>query len=240
MAIVPRRSDHACKVVLRIDMQHSGWVCRDLGDEAWRKNMTKAAQRGRAMSAPRSGPSVRRAFTVALMIATIGAALLTIDNLLGFVSAHLIAVGFVTMVAVISVSAGVVAAAGAALARDGARVLLAVAVVGFVAALSPATGSQLWLTVSVAMQALVPLAFAAGGLLVLRSQRKFAGVRVLTVMLLGFAAAWIIAAFVPVALVVFLIAQAGTLVVTAALSLQPLLRRGRSLARELWSSAAVP
>jgi hypothetical protein len=202
--------------------------------------MTKAAQRGRAMSAPRFGLSVRRATTVALMMATIGAALLAIDNLLGFVSAHLIAVGFVTMVAVISVSAGVVAAAGAALARDGARILLAVAVVGFVAALSPATGTQLWVPVSVAMQALVPLAFAAGGLLVLRSQRKFAAVRVLTVMLLGFAAAWIIAAFVPVALVVFLIAQAGTLVVTAALSLQPLLRRGRSLARELWSSAAVP
>lgn len=201
--------------------------------------MTKAAQRGRAMSAPRFGPSVRRATTVALMMATIGAALLAIDNLLGFVSAHLIAAGFVTMVAVISVSAGVVAAAVAALARDGARVLLAVAVVGFVAALSPATGSQLWLPVSVAVQALVPLAFAAGGLLLVRGQREFAAVRVLTVMLLGFAVAWTVAAFVPVTLEAFLVVQAGTLLVAAVLSMAFVLRRVRGLARKLWSSAEV-
>jgi len=201
--------------------------------------MTKAAQRGRAMSTPRFGLSVRRATTVALMMATIGAALLAIDNLLGFVSAHLIAAGFVTTVAVVSVSAGVGAAAGAALTRDRARALLAVAVVGFVAALSPATESHMWLPMSIAMQALVPLAFAAGGLLALHSQREFAAVRALTVMLLGLAAAWIVTAFVPVALVAFLVVQAGTLLVAAVLSLESVLRRVRGLARELWSSAEV-
>jgi hypothetical protein len=83
------------------------------------------------------------------------------------------------------------------------------------------------------------LAFAAGGLLALHSQREFAAVRALTVMLLGLAAAWIVTAFVPVALVAFLVVQAGTLLVAAVLSLESVLRRVRGLARELWSSAEV-
>lgn len=191
------------------------------------------------MRASRTRPSTRRVAIAALMIATIGAAVLAIDNLLGLIDTHLIAVGFVAMIAVVSVSTGVLAAVGAALVPDGARVLVAVAVVGFLAALSPATASQLRLPLAVGMQSLVPMAFAAGGLLVLRSQREFAAARVLAVLLLGFAAAWAVAAFVPVALVAFLIVQAGTLIVAAVLSLQPVLRQGRRLARELWSSAEV-
>jgi len=185
-------------------------------------------------------PSVRRAAAAALMVTTTGASLLAVDNLLGFIGTHLIAAGPVLMVAAISVSAGVVAAvAGAALARGAVHLVFAAATVVFVAALSPATSSQLWLPIAVVLQALVPLTFAAGGLLVLRGPQNFAAVRVLAVMLVGFAAAWFVTAFIPVALVAFLLAQAGTLVVGAALSLQPVLRRARSLVRELWASAEV-
>jgi hypothetical protein len=119
------------------------------------------------------------------------------------------------------------------------HLVIAAATVVFVGALSPATSSQLWLPIAVILQALVPLAFAAAGLLALRGSRNSTAVRVLAVMLVGFAAAWIVTAFIPVALVAFLLAQAGTLVVGAVLSLQPILRRGRSLARALWSSAEV-
>ena len=191
------------------------------------------------MRASSTRPSARRAATAALMVATTGASLLAVDNLLGFVGTHLIAAGPVLMVAAISVSAGVMAAAGAVLARGAVHLVFAAATVVFVAALSPATSSQLWLSIAVVLQALVPLTFAAGGLLVLRGPQNFAAVRVLAVMLVGFAAAWIVTAFIPVALVAFLLAQAGTLVVGAVLSLQPVLRRGRSLARALWSSAEV-
>jgi hypothetical protein len=173
------------------------------------------------------------------MVATTGASLLAVDNLLGFIGTHLIAAGPVLMVAAISVSAGVVAAAGAALAHEAAHLVFAAATVVFVGALSPATSSQLWLPIAVILQALVPLAFAAAGLLALRGSRNSTAVRVLAVMLVGFAAAWIVTAFIPVALVAFLLAQAGTLVVGAALSLQPLLRRARSLVRALWASAEV-
>lgn len=191
------------------------------------------------MRASGTWPSARRAATAAVMVATTGASLLAVDNLLGFIGTHLIAAGPVLMVAAISVSAGVVATAGAALARDAAHLVFAAATVVFVAALSPATSSHLWLPIAVVLQALVPLAFAAGGLLVLRGPQNFAAVRVLAGMLVGFAAAWLVTAFIPVALVAFLLAQAGTLVVGVVLSLQPVLRRGRSLARELWSSADV-
>ncbi|MCS6549065.1 hypothetical protein NYS50_14375 [Curtobacterium flaccumfaciens pv. flaccumfaciens] len=182
---------------------------------------------------------MRRAAAAALMVATTGASLLAVDNLLGFVGTHLIAAGPVLMVAAISVSAGVMAAAGAVLARGAVHLVFAAATVVFVAALSPATSSQLWLPIAVILQALVPLAFAAAGLLALRGSRNSTAVRVLAVMLVGFAAAWIVTAFIPVALVAFLLAQAGTLVVGAVLSLQPILRRARSLARALWSSAEV-
>ncbi|MBT1673142.1 hypothetical protein [Curtobacterium flaccumfaciens] len=182
---------------------------------------------------------MRRAAAAALMVATTGASLLAVDNLLGFIGTHLIAAGPVLMVAAISVSAGVVAAAGAALARGAVHLAFAAATVVFVAALSPATSSQLWLPIAVVLQALVPLAFAAAGLLALRVSRNSTTVQALAVMLVGFAAAWIVTAFIPVALVAFLLAQAGTLVVGAALSLQPVLRRARSLVRALWSSAEV-
>ncbi|WP_433953169.1 hypothetical protein [Curtobacterium flaccumfaciens] len=182
---------------------------------------------------------MRRAAAAALMVATTGASLLAVDNLLGFVGTHLIAAGPVLMVAAISVSAGVVAAAGAALARDAVHLVIAAATVVFVTTLSPATSSQLWLPIAVILQALVPLAFAAAGLLALRGSRNSTAVRALAVVLVGFAAAWIVTAFIPVALVAFLLAQAGTLVVGAALSLQPVLRRARSLVRALWASAEV-
>lgn len=192
------------------------------------------------MRASGTWPSVRRAAAAAaLMVATTGASLLAVDNLLGFVGTYLIAAGPVLMVAAISVSAGVMAAAGAVLARGAVHLVIAAATVVFVTALSPATSSQLWLPIAVILQALVPLAFAAAGLLALRGSRNSTAVRVLAVMLVGFAAAWIVTAFIPVALVAFLLAQAGTLVVGAVLSLQPILRRGRSLARALWSSAEV-
>jgi hypothetical protein len=184
-------------------------------------------------------PSARKAATAALMVTTTGASLLAVDNLLGFIGTHLIAAGPVLMVAAISVSAGVVAAAGAALARGTVHLVFAAATVVFVAALSPATSSQLWLPIAVVLQALVPLALAAAGLLALRGSRNSTAVRVLAVMLVGFAVAWFVTAFIPVALVAFLLAQAGTLVVGAALSLQPVLRRARSLVRELWASAEV-
>ena len=194
------------------------------------------------MRASGTRPSARRTATAAsaaLMVTTTGASLLAVDNVLGFIGTHLIAGGPVLMVAAISVSAGVVAAAGAALARDAVHLVFAAATVVFVSALSPATSSQLLLPIAVILQALVPLAFAAAGLLALRGSQNSTAVRVLAVMLVGFAAAWFVTAFIPVALVTFLLAQAGTLVVGAVLSLQPILRRGRSLARALWSSAEV-
>ncbi|MBT1674666.1 hypothetical protein [Curtobacterium aurantiacum] len=173
------------------------------------------------------------------MTANTGAALLAIDNLLGFVGTHPLAAGFVPLAAAISVSAGAVAAVGAAFARDAARLLAAMAACTFVATLSPATSTGLVLPVAIALQALVPLAFAAAGLLHLRHPRSSPVVRVLAVMLLSSAVAWTVTTFVPIALVAFLIAQATTLLVAAALSLHPVFRSSRSLAHELWSSAEV-
>ncbi|PZE34779.1 MULTISPECIES: hypothetical protein [unclassified Curtobacterium] len=174
-----------------------------------------------------------------LILGTAGAALLSIDNLLGFVGTHAIDTAFVPMIAAVSVLAGSVAAVGGVLARDITRVFVAVAVVGFVATRSPATGIHLWFPIAVALQALVPLAFAAAGALVLHRHRELVIVRVVAALLVGFALAWTATAFIPVALAAFLIVQAGTLLVVVILSLRPVFRLSWSLARELWSSADV-
>jgi len=183
--------------------------------------------------------SARRVLAASLILGTVGAALLSVDNLLGFTGAHLLSPPLAPVVAIVTAVAASVAAVGGALARDLARLLVAVAVVGFVATGSPASSIQLWFPVAVVLQALVPLKFAAAGLVFRRRPHRSVTERALAALLVGFALAWTITAFVPVALVPFLVLQAGTLLVAVTLSLQPVRDWCRNLARELWSSADV-
>lgn len=183
--------------------------------------------------------TAERGLTASLILGTAGAALLSMDNLLGFVGTHLLPTALAPIVAVVTVVAASAATARSALARDLARLLVAVAVVGFVATGSPASSIQLWFPVAVVLQALVPLTFAAAGLASRCRPHRSVTERALAALLVGFALAWTITAFVPVALVPFLFLQAGTLLVAVTLSLQSVLDWCRSLARELWSSADV-
>ncbi|WP_336698597.1 hypothetical protein [Curtobacterium sp. USHLN213] len=183
------------------------------------------------MSGSRTRPSV------ALAVGACCAALLAIDNLLGFTGHHVIGTIAVPVLAAMSVAAGSMAAAGGAFTRDAERILVAAGVVGVVATLSPATSSQLWFPIALVLQALVPLAFVAAGALSARQPVEPRAVRVLGMLLLVPATAWIVTAFASVALVVFLIAQACTLLVAAATELHPVLRRAWGVARGLWSSA---
>ncbi|WP_146240190.1 hypothetical protein [Curtobacterium sp. MCSS17_008] len=138
-----------------------------------------------------------------------------------------------------TVFAALVAAVGGLFARDLAPVLVAVAVVGFVTTRSPASSIQLWFPVAVTLQVLVPLTFAAAGLVHRRRPHSSTAGRALATLFVGFALATTITALFPVALVGFLILQAGTLLVAVTLSMQPVLRLCWSLARQLWSSADV-
>ncbi|MFS2028683.1 MULTISPECIES: hypothetical protein [unclassified Curtobacterium] len=191
------------------------------------------------MSGSLTRPSIARGTAVVLAVGACCAALLAIDNLLGFTGHHVFGAIVVPVLAATSVAAGSMAAAGGAFTRDAVRTLVAAGVVGFVATQSPATSSQLWFPIALVLQALVPLAFVAAGLRSVRQPVEPRAVRVLGVLLLVPATAWIVTAFASVALVVFLIAQACTLLVAAAEELHPVLRRAWGLARGLWSSAAV-
>lgn len=193
------------------------------------------------MTTSRSSHSANTLTASALILSTAGAAFLSIDNLLGFVDIHAIGTASVPMVAWFILFAGSVAALGGMLTRDLTRALvaIAIAIVGFVATRSPATSLHLSLPIAIALQALVPLAFAAAGASVLRRPRDLVIVRVLAALLMGLALAWTATAFIPVALGAFLIAQAGTLLVALSLSLRPVLRLSRDVARDLWSSADV-
>jgi len=191
------------------------------------------------MTTSRSSHSANTLTASALILSTAGAAFLSIDNLLGFVDTHAIGTASVPMVAWFILFAGSVAALGGMLTRDLTRALVAIAIVGFVATRSPATSLHLSLPIAIALQALVPLTFAAAGASVLRRPRDLVIVQVLAALLMGLALAWTATAFIPVALGAFLIAQAGTLLVALSLSLRPVLRLSRDVARDLWSSADV-
>ena len=191
------------------------------------------------MTTSRSSHSANTLTASALILSTAGAAFLSIDNLLGFVDIHAIGTASVPMVAWFILFAGSVAALGGMLTRDLTRALVAIAIVGFVATRSPATSLHLSLPIAIALQALVPLTFAAAGASVLRRPRDLVIVQVLAALLMGLALAWTATAFIPVALGAFLIAQAGTLLVALSLSLRPVLRLSRDVARDLWSSADV-
>ncbi|MGN6407536.1 MAG: hypothetical protein ACTHMH_04260 [Curtobacterium sp.] len=156
-----------------------------------------------------------------------------------FAGQHVLGATAVPLVVATSVAAGSIAAAGGAFTRDAPRALVALGIVGFVATLSPGTSSQLWFPIAVALQGLVPLVFAAAGILVAQRSASTGAVRAMALLLLVSALSWIVTAFVPVLLVVFLSAQACTLLVAAALGLHPVLRRSWRHARELWSSADV-
>lgn len=185
----------------------------------------------------RTAPSIARGTAVVLAVAACCAALLAIDNLLGFAGDHVLGASAVPLVVATSVVAGSIAAAGGALTRDAPRALVSLGIVGFVSTLSPATSGQLWFSVAVALQALVPLVFAGAGLLL--AQRSASTGGAMALLLVVSALSWIVTAFVPVLLVVFRGAQACTLLVAAALGLHPVLRRSSRHARELWSSADV-
>ncbi|MCP1503036.1 hypothetical protein J2Y89_001780 [Curtobacterium herbarum] len=191
------------------------------------------------MTTSRSSHSANTLTASALIFSTAGAAFLSIDNLLEFVDTHAIGTASVPMVAWFILFAGSVAALGGMRTRDFTRALVAIAIVGFVATRSPATSLHLSLPIAIALQALVPLTFAAAGASVLRRPRDLVIVQVLAALLMGLALAWTATAFIPVALGAFLIAQAGTLLVALSLSLRPVLRLSRDVARDLWSSADV-
>lgn len=187
----------------------------------------------------RTARSIARGTAVVLAVAACCAALLAIDNLLGFAGDHVLGASAVPLVVATSVVAGSIAAAGGALTRDAPRALVSLGIVGFVSTLSPATSGQLWFPVAVALQALVPLVFAGAGLLLAQRSASTGAVRAMALLVVVSALSWIVTAFVPVLLVVFRGAQACTLLVAAALGLHPVLRRSSRHARELWSSADV-
>lgn len=191
------------------------------------------------MSRPHTTTRASIGASVAFPITALCVTLLAIDNLLGFAGYHVLSANLVLVVVVISVAAGVSAAVCAALARDAPRLIMAIAVSSFVATLSPATGGHSWGPFAIALQAFVPLAFAATAVIVLRSPRGTAAERLIAVLLLILALTWAFVAFIPVALVTFLVAQAGALLLTSTLSLLPVLRRGMAVMRELWSSADI-
>jgi hypothetical protein len=171
-------------------------------------------------------------------IAALSSTLLAVDNLLGFVDAHLFGAGTAPVVAASAVLVAVACVALSAWTRDFARGIGAAAVLGFVLALSPAFANTSWLPTWIPVHTLVPLGFAACAIVVRHGSARPA-LRASSTVMAALALAWAVGTLVPSRLEVFLALQAATLLMTTVLAAAPWLRRMAVTARSLWDTAAV-
>ena len=123
-------------------------------------------------------------------------------------------------------------------ARDLARGVAAVSVVGFVLTQSPALTTTLWFPLAITFQAVVPLGFAGCAIITLRSAAR-AATRAASIIAAGLAFAWALAAFVPLWLELFLSLQCATLIAVTVLVAAPWIRRTADFVRHLGDTATI-
>ncbi|GAA3341248.1 hypothetical protein GCM10017714_24430 [Curtobacterium pusillum] len=185
-----------------------------------------------------STPAIARTAAVSTAtIAALGSTILAVDNTLGFAGFHLLGSGVAPFIVAVVMLAAVVCAGLAVRTDDLARGIAAAAVVGFALAQSPALALTLWFPLSTALQALVPLGFAACAIITWRSSEG--QLRILPAIAAILAVAWAIGAFVPLWLEVFLSLQATTMLTVTVLVASPFLSGIARYVRTLWDSAAI-
>jgi len=189
------------------------------------------------MTASTRGSS-RRAVVSSATIASLGATVLAADNALGFIGAHLFGTGVALFIVVLAALAATASMVLSVRAGDLARGVGAASVLAFVLTLSPALTSALWLPVSMALQALVPLGFVTCAITTWQISTARA-LRIWSAVLAVLAVAWGIGAYVPLRLEVFLALQAATLLMTTVIIGRPWIRQLAASLRRLWDSAEV-
>lgn len=189
-------------------------------------------------------PSISRAAQVITSrtpaLATAGATLLSLDNVLGFIDAHVLHPGWSSGVAAVTVVAGILGVVASSWCRDDVRSLVSMAVVVQVAMLSPATGSAAgWESLDVTARAVVPLCLAAAA--VISWRRSLPGMRrAFDALVASLATAWLVGAVAPVMpLELFLGVQVLTLTVSTAVVASGLLHRASAFLRHLWHTSDV-
>ncbi|MGU3409397.1 hypothetical protein ACLBWP_04760 [Microbacterium sp. M1A1_1b] len=187
----------------------------------------------------RSGPSLKRTAAVnTSTFAALGAAILAVDNMLGFAGHHLLGIGAAPVIVVLVVLVAVSCIAFALRARDLARGIAAASVVGFVVTQSPAVTTSSWFPLSIAFQAVVPLGFAGCAVLTSRSSAR-TSTRAASIIAAGLALTWAVVAFVPLWLALFLALQIATLVAVTVIVAAPWIRRAVDLVRHLGDTATI-
>lgn len=184
-------------------------------------------------------PRWRTSFSIGFAIAVaFGTTLLATDNVLGLLGGHVLGSGSGPVVAVLTTLAGVGSIVFALIARDLVRGIAAVVFLGFVLTQSPALASEVWLPIRIALQVGVPLGIGACAMLVRRraARTPWRAVSVISAVL---AAVWMVGAFVPVPLELFLVVQVATLLSLTVLLAAPWIRSGIELLQELSDSAAI-
>jgi hypothetical protein len=182
--------------------------------------------------------SSRTAVVSSATIASLSGTVLAADNALGFAGVHLFSAGvalFVVALAVLAATASVVLSVRA---RDLARGVGAASVLAFVLTLSPAIATALWLPLSLALQALVPLGFVTCAITTWQTSIA-KPLRTWSAVVAVLAVAWGIGAYVPLCLEVFLALQVATLLAASVILGYPWIRRLAACLRHLWDSAEV-
>jgi hypothetical protein len=182
--------------------------------------------------------SERTAVATTGTIASLSSTVLSVDNLLGFGGSHLFGFGATAFFVALALLGGSACMVFAVRGRDLAPGVAAASVAGFVVTQSPALGTDLWLPLSTALHALVPLAFAASAL-VTWSRSPMKVLRVGSSLTAILAVSWAVGGFVPLWLELFLALQAATLLATTALMAGPLLPRVAGFVRNIWDNAAI-
>lgn len=190
------------------------------------------------MMTPTTRNSDATAVVSAATIASLGATVLAGDNMLGFTGSHFLGFGAAPFLAVFTVLVAASCVVLAWRAHDVARGIAAASVIAFTLTQSPALPTTLWFPLSMTLQVLVPLGFAACAILTWRGSAHTLP-RAVSVMTAALAVAWAGGGFVPVPLEVFLALQAATLLAVTALIAMPWLRHAARLLRHLRDSATI-
>lgn len=183
--------------------------------------------------------STRRVASSAPALAAAGAALLSLDDVLGFIGARALPHGWSSSAAAATLAAALLGALASLWCRDTIRSLVSCAVIVQIGLLPPTGVTGGWYPLIPLVQTLVPLALVAASARPLHPSRSRRRV-MLAALSAAPAAVWLTGIFAPgLPLELFLGSQTSALIVAAVLVSHELLHRTAGVVRHLWQSAAI-
>lgn len=183
--------------------------------------------------------STRRVASSAPALAAAGAALLSLDDVLGFIGARALPHGWSPSVAAATLASALLGALASLWCRDTIRSLVSCAVIVQIGLLPPTGVTGGWYPLIPLVQTLVPLALVAASARPLRPSRSRRR-GMLAALSAAPAAVWLAGIFAPgVPLELFLGSQTSALIVAAVLVSHEPLHRTAGVVGHLWKTAAV-